>query len=109
MFDRQNRCPTVGCGSECVHPWLAAIIVVLASTLALIFPFLNAIGLKPNSSFFLGVNLPLTVVITLVWVISILLGCTRRHENEFVCFIDSFGIPGIVVAISYVGKSLGAG
>jgi hypothetical protein len=33
----------------------------------------------------------------LVWIVSVILGWTRKHENTLYCFIDSFGLPGSLV------------
>jgi len=43
----------------------------------------------------------------LAWFVSIIIGCLRRHEEVMVCFIDSFGLPGIVTAGIYAAKGVG--
>jgi hypothetical protein len=71
-------------------------IVVLTTTVAMAVPMLDSLGLSmgpvaapPQVTF--GFFLYL-----FVWLLAIIVGCARKHENEVWCLIDSFGIPGIV-------------
>jgi hypothetical protein len=87
---------------------VAAPIVTIACTLALFIPALDSMGLKLNSAVSFGKNLTFyTVLIVLAWFVSIIIGCLRRHEEVMVCFIDSFGLPGIVTAGIYAAKGVG--
>ena len=105
MPGKQPRCALADCRHECVDPRYAAPLVTIACTMVLFLPFLNSMGVTVNS----GVSGPvtvtfLTVFIGLAWLVSILLGCLRRHENEVVCFWDSIGLPSLVTAGFYVLK-----
>ena len=97
---KRSRCSRqAGCGSECLTPQTAAPLVVVACTLALFVPFLDSMGVKLNSILSWGPQFTyLSVFIVIAWLGAIVIGCLRKHEDIFTCFIDSFGIPGIITA-----------
>jgi hypothetical protein len=99
------RCSTTGCGSECLAAWAAVPLVFLASSGALVVPFLESMGLKLSSRIAWG-NGPTvtTLIVSGAWLASILIGCFRKHESGLACFIDSFGIPGIFLAVIYAAR-----
>lgn len=105
MFAKQTRCPAAGCKHECISPWLAAILVFVACTVALFAPFLSSIGVTVGSRIALPTGATwLTPIVILIWVVSVLVGCARRHEQELTCLIDSLGIPGVLLVIFYSVK-----
>jgi branched-subunit amino acid transport protein AzlD len=108
VLGKSPRCKVSDCGSECVHNWIAAILVIAVTTLVLTFPFLDALGIKQNSAFVLDTGKYVAAgVLVGVWLIAIVVGCTRRHENELACVIDSFSIPGILAALFLIGQHFG--
>jgi hypothetical protein len=44
------------------------------------------------------------VVVSLVWLIAVTVGATRRYESTIWCVVDSLGIPGVLVTIFYAIK-----
>lgn len=102
MLGNRPRCSVSGCRSECLHPFIAAPIVVLACSLALYVPLLGSTGFKLTEVIARDPKFTyLSVLIGLAWIASILISCLRRHEDIVNCFLDSFGIPGLVTAVVY--------
>jgi hypothetical protein len=84
------------CPGECLDPNTAMKIVVLTTTLAMAVPILDSLGLSmgplvPPARFTFEF-----FIYVIVWLLAIVVGCARKHDNEVWCLIDSFGIPGIV-------------
>jgi hypothetical protein len=83
-------------------------LAILCCTAALILPFASTFGLTSSSSFQIPkevLAIPVSsLVIGFVWIISVLVGATRRHESTIWCVIDSLGIPGSLAAIFYALK-----
>lgn len=105
-WSRRPRCEVDGCRAECLAPWVAAPIVIGACSLALFLPFLNSLGLSLSSSPTWGTKFTFwTIIIAIVWLISVAVGVFRRHENVMFCLIDTFGIPGVLVAIMVAVKA----
>jgi hypothetical protein len=77
--------------------------------MALFIPFLDTIGLRPNSVISWGTRMTfLTIIIGATWVVSIWVGCLRKHEDALVCFFDSIGIPGVIGTLIYAAKVFGS-
>ena len=102
------RCSTVGCKSECLSSWLSGPLAVVVCTAALIGPFATSLGLPMNASFKIPKDMsqiPISaVVVSLVWLIAVTVGATRRYESTIWCVVDSLGIPGVLVTIFYAIK-----
>lgn len=107
MPARKPRCAHHGCMNECLQLWIVAPIVIFGVTLALFLPFLSSIGVKITSKILANWNFTwLTAFIIMAWFASVLIGCLRRHENEYVCFVDAIGLPGLVTGLFYAIKGL---
>lgn len=103
-----KRCITADCRSETLATWTVAPIVVGAATAGLFIPFLDSIGSSPNAAISLGTKVTfVTVLIIGTWLLSIYVGCLRKHEDAVVCFIDSIGIPGLFATLIYASKTFG--
>jgi uncharacterized membrane protein YczE len=103
-----KRCNHGECRSECLPLWVVALIVIIVSTLALLFPLIDTLGFAPNSGLFFGITPSGPAVgLVLVWVLAVLVGCRRKHESEFGCIIDSFGVPGFFGSAIFFSKGLG--
>jgi hypothetical protein len=109
MAAKNLRCDVHGCPSVVVPRSTVAPIVALACLIALFLPFLISVGLRPNSHISWGtadnVYTPTAFLIVLVWIVSVILGWTGKHENTLYCFIDSFGLPGFISAGFYAAKA----
>jgi hypothetical protein len=92
-------CEAHRCPSERINPWIAAPIVTVACTIPLFFPFLVSAGVKPNSKLSWGTDLGAMYLVTLIWIVCVMIGWTRKYENSYSCFFDSFGIPALVSAV----------
>lgn len=108
MVAKNLRCDVDGCPSVVVPRSTVAPIVALACLIALFLPFVISLGLRPNSHISWGAAdifyTPTSFLIVLVWIVSMILGWTRKHENTLYCFIDSFGLPGFISAGFYAAR-----
>jgi hypothetical protein len=95
------RCTTYRCSSRCLNPIYAAPLVVFASTLALGGLFIESTGMKVEGGISLGTFSFASVFLILAWLAAIVIGCIKKHEDGLWCFIDSFGIPGVITAGVY--------
>lgn len=100
-FGRVSRCKEGCCKVEAVDPWIAAILVVSAATASLASPFLKAAGISDMSGLVIynGGDIIRELALGGSWILSVVLGVTRSHENALFCFVDSVGIPAILQAI----------
>jgi hypothetical protein len=94
------HCDRQYCKGRCVPPFLAAIIVTIVASVILAKPTLETTGIKLDAA----VSTPFTFTFdTLIyvagWLIAIMLGSTRKHENTIWCFVDAIGIPVAVAAL----------
>lgn len=92
-------CEAHHCSSERVNPWIAAPIVTMACAIPLFFPFLVSMGIKPNSNLSWGTDLGTMGLVALIWIVCVMVGWTRKYENSYYCFFDSFGLPALVSAM----------
>jgi hypothetical protein len=102
------RCPALGCQSHLIPLWRVVFIVVIVSTFAIIFPFLDAIGLAPGQVIVLSVqNYVIACLLIMLWLLTIVVSTARKHEHVFECLIDTFGIPGFIGSVIFFGKGVG--
>ena len=102
------RCTVAGCQSHLMPLWLVIPIVAIVSTLAIMFPFLDAIGFKSGQVVvFTFQNYVVAGVLSLLWLLTIMVSSARRHDHAIECLIDTFGIPGFVGSAIFFGRGLG--
>jgi hypothetical protein len=102
------RCQMDGCQSHLMPLWLVIPIVAIVSTLAIMFPFLDAIGFKAGQVVvFTPGSYIIAGALVLLWLLTIMVSGARRHEHAFECLIDTFGIPGLVGSVIFFGRGLG--
>ena len=92
---RAQRCTLSNCRGESLRPPYAALLVIPATTFALGPHMWTALGLGSVLAWPITPSLAFLGLLGL-WFTSVCLGVMRRHENELWCFVDSFGIPGIL-------------
>lgn len=103
--DKFAKCETANCQVRCLNPSGAALVVVIACTLALAVPFLRSMGVELQSAISSGVNITwLSIGIAAVWLVSIYIGCKRKHEHPVECFFDALGIPAVILAVTIALK-----
>ena len=105
---RQTKCTTPGCPHKRLTWWWSTILVSAVCGLVLCVPILGSMGLTINSSLTASFRITfLTIVLAVMLLISIVMGTSRQHENEWFCIIDSVAIPAIVAAVFFGAKLLG--
>jgi hypothetical protein len=101
----EPRCQTLGCPDHCLAPSVAAPVVVVASAVVLFVPLLQSLGLNLQSPISSEMNITFsTVLIGIFFLFSIFVGVIRKHEEIFLCIIDTLGIPGILFVVLYTLK-----
>jgi len=100
VFGDRKRCAHGACSSGCMGAGMAAIFVVCAATLACLSSFLRSVGVPLSSDISTGFHLTwVSFVIILVWMVSIGFNVRRKHEDALWCFVDSVGLPTIVLSL----------
>jgi uncharacterized membrane protein len=100
MVIHTEYCNLTGCKGRCVQPAAAGIIVTIVASVILAHPWLMASGLTENSGVFTPFTITYQVLIyTAVWLLVIIVGCTKKHENIIWCLLDSAGIPAIAALL----------
>jgi hypothetical protein len=98
---KRVRCPVApaDCHNEWVAPGIVPYLVGLGSLLVLIVPMLNSMGVTLRTAFSFGGMQPTfeTAILSLIFVMSFLLGVFRKHEHEWFCILDSISFPGLII------------
>ena len=98
------HCHVPTCGATCLHPAIAASIVVLVATGILGKPFLNSVGVELSSKAATPFAFTFSSLLYVcVWVLAVILGSTRKHENSVWCVLDSAGIPAVAALLLGIG------
>jgi hypothetical protein len=80
--------------------------IFAAATLAVFVPFLKSIGVPLTSGIVLGLHPTwMTLIVIIVWGVSLGLGIERKHESQIWCFIDSFGVPAVILSFLEIGRA----
>lgn len=98
-FGARKRCDCDGCASTCLGAGTSASFIIAAVTLACLSSFLSAVGVPINSSISTGFRFTWPAgAIIIVWALSIAFNVWRKHEDPLWCFIDSIGIPAVLLS-----------
>jgi hypothetical protein len=98
------RCHVAGCGDTCLSPWAVALLVVLVATSILAKPLLNSAGVDLNSIVIAPFKMTFGLFLYVcVWLLAVILGITRKHENALWCVVDSAGVPAVAALLLHVG------
>lgn len=99
-FAARKRCVHGTCGSDCIGASTAAVLVIAAATIACVASFLSSAGVPFTATISTGFHLTyVSLMIIVTWLVSIVLNITRKHESVIWCFIDSIGIPAILLSL----------
>jgi hypothetical protein len=83
-------------------------IVTIVSTLALLFPFLDALGTNSQQGVVITSETHgAAFAIGLLWILTITISTIRKHDHAVECLIDAFGFPGFIGSAMFFGKGLG--
>jgi hypothetical protein len=95
------RCDSASCQDWCLPPFKVVPVVMAATTFAVFVPFMDSVGLGLHSAFSQGFHIsPATILIIFVWIVSCVFNVPRRFENVYVCFLDTFGIPAVLMILA---------
>jgi hypothetical protein len=101
MALHQQRCEAGDCPSKCLSPHVTVPLVVFACFIALIVPFFDSIGLPFKQKIVssgIGIT-PETILIIAIFLLSVIIGMVRRHEELLLCVLDAIGLPGAYLAV----------
>jgi hypothetical protein len=76
--------------------------VLLACVLALFFPMVHGLGLSLTpGAISEGPNWVKVVLVAVTGLLSFIVSLCRKHEGPLGCFIDSLGLPALLLVASY--------
>ena len=81
--------------------------MLLACVLALFFPMVDGLGLSLKAGAISeGPNWVAVTLVGLVALLSFIVGLRRKHEGPLACFVDSLGLPALLLVASHAYEIL---